>query len=132
MRLTSLSIVIALAVTAPAMAQKNTHGNADRNQPTQSAPSTTSQSLFGAATERSIRSYFQTHQTAPQGLPPGIAKKLARGKPLPPGIAKRALPAGLQGQLPSFPGREIVIVDRDVLLVDLATQVVVDILKRVL
>ena len=33
--------------------------------------------------------------TGYSSLPPGIAKNLARGKPLPPGIAKKAVPAGM-------------------------------------
>ena len=39
-------------------------------------------------------SYHQGHgKKTRNGLPPGIAKNLARGKPLPPGIAKQVLPA---------------------------------------
>jgi hypothetical protein len=65
---------------------------------------------------------------APQGLPPGIAKNLARGKPLPPGIAKRYLPGNLQGRLPARPGYEWLVVDNDILLVVAATAVIVDVL----
>ena len=64
-----------------------------------------------------------------RSLPPGIAKNLARGKPLPPGIAKQALPNGLIEKLPPVEkGYERVIVDGKVLLVEIATQVVHDIL----
>ena len=64
-----------------------------------------------------------------KGLPPGIAKNLARGKPLPPGIAKQHLPAGLVSALPAPPrGYERIIVDGRVLLVEIATQVIHDIL----
>jgi hypothetical protein len=66
-------------------------------------------------------------------LPPGIAKNLARGKPLPPGIAKRALPRDLIVQLPPVAdGYERVIVAGKILLVEIATQVVHDILVDVL
>jgi hypothetical protein len=66
-------------------------------------------------------------------LPPGIAKNLARGKPLPPGIAKRALPGDLVAQLPPVAdGYERVIVAGKILLVEIATQVVHDILVDVL
>jgi hypothetical protein len=66
-------------------------------------------------------------------LPPGIAKNLARGKPLPPGIAKRGLPSDLIVQLPPVPdGFERVIVAGKILLVEIATQVVHDILVDVL
>ena len=64
-----------------------------------------------------------------KGLPPGIAKNLQRGKPLPPGIAKQQLPSGLVTALPAPPrGYERVIVDGRVLLVEIATQVIHDVL----
>jgi hypothetical protein len=68
----------------------------------------------------------------PQGLPPGIAKNLARGKPLPPGIAKRYLPQSLLVQLPPRSGYEWIAVGRDILLVVAATAVIVDVLSDVL
>ena len=62
-------------------------------------------------------------------LPPGISKNLARGKPLPPGIAKKALPGDLSRRLPPVrDGYERVIIDGRVLLVEIATQVIHDIL----
>ncbi|MBE9554230.1 MAG: RcnB family protein [Proteobacteria bacterium] len=65
-----------------------------------------------------------------QGIPPGLAKK---GGALPPGIAKRQLPNNLLSQLPPPPrGYERVIVDNDVLLVNIATQIVHDVLTGVL
>ena len=67
-----------------------------------------------------------------KGLPPGIAKNLARGKPLPPGIAKQHLPDGLTHALPAPPrGYERIIVDGKVLLVEIATQVIHDILSDI-
>ena len=67
-----------------------------------------------------------------KGLPPGIAKNLARGKPLPPGIAKQQLPDGLVHALPAPPrGYERIIVDGKVLLVEIATQVIHDILTDI-
>lgn len=64
-----------------------------------------------------------------QGLPPGIAKNLARGKPLPPGIAKQQLPGDLSRRLPPVhDGYERVIVDGRVLLVEIATQIIHDVL----
>ena len=65
-----------------------------------------------------------------QGIPPGLARK---GGALPPGIAKKQLPNNLLAQLPPPPaGYERVIVDKDVLLVHIATQVVHDVLEHVL
>jgi hypothetical protein len=51
--------------------------------------------VFRDSDRVTFRDYFVTHKIAPQSLPPGIAKNVARGKPLPPGIAKRAVPADL-------------------------------------
>ena len=65
-------------------------------------------------------------------LPPGIAKNLQRGKPLPPGIAKNYLPDDLSARLPKRPGYERVIIDGRVILVEIATGIVRDILEDVL
>jgi len=64
-----------------------------------------------------------------KGLPPGIAMKLERGGTLPPGIAKQFLPGDLESQLPSvLRGYERRVVGADVLLVDIATGVIADII----
>jgi len=66
-----------------------------------------------------------------KGLPPGIARNLARGKALPPGIAKQSLPDGLVRALPPPPrGYERIVVDGKLLLVEIATQVIHDILSE--
>lgn len=68
-----------------------------------------------------------------QQLPPGIAKNLDRGKPLPPGIAKQVLPNDLIGRLPpARDGYERVIVDGKVVLVEIATQVIRDVLTDII
>ena len=65
-----------------------------------------------------------------KSLPPGIAMNLQRGKSLPPGIAKRALPTGLIDLLPApSRGFERIEVDGKVLLVEIATQVIHDVLE---
>ena len=62
-------------------------------------------------------------------LPPGIAKNLQRGKPLPPGIAKRDLPQGLESSLPGkHDGYESLIVGNDVVLVEIDTGKIADII----
>ena len=94
---------------------------------------------FGKDEISIIRDYYENlgrkerkDKHAGRGLPPGIAKNLARGKALPPGIAKQQLPPELVRRLPDVPdGHERIIVDGKVLLVDLATQVVRDILTDV-
>jgi hypothetical protein len=63
------------------------------------------------------------------GLPPGIAKNLARGKPLPPGLAKAYLPAQVVSSLPRLPsGFDYVVVAGKLLLVEAATQIIRDVL----
>ncbi len=87
-----------------------------------------------------IHDFFRDYHVDKKGgkkgakpLPPGIAKNLARGKPLPPGIAKRGLPSDLMVQLPPVAdGYERIIVAGKILLVEIATQVVHDILVDVL
>jgi Ni/Co efflux regulator RcnB len=95
--------------------------------------------MFSPDEVRIIASWYDEHgyganargkgQGKPKGLPPGIAKNLARGKALPPGIAKQYLPDDLVSALPAPPrGFERVIVDGRVLLVEVATQVIHDVL----
>ena len=68
-----------------------------------------------------------------KGLPPGIAKNLARGKPLPPGIAKQSLPYDLiQALPPVMDGHERIIVAGKILLIEIATHVIIDVLSDVL
>ncbi len=84
-----------------------------------------------------ILEYYRGHESQQprsgkgrKSLPPGIAKNLRRGKPLPPGIAKQVLPAGLINLLPPVPrGYERVVLDGRVLLVEIATQVIHDMLE---
>jgi hypothetical protein len=78
-----------------------------------------------------INTYFDRHSYGVQRLPPGIAKNLARGKPLPPGIAKKQLPGDLLAGLPRHPGYDYVLAGTDVLLVEIATNVVTDVLRGV-
>jgi hypothetical protein len=84
---------------------------------------------------RYYRAVAQPSQPPGRGaaLPRGIAKNLARGKTLPPGIAKQQLPSSLVRQLPPLPdGYERVVVAGKILLVEIATQVVHDVLTDVL
>ncbi len=84
-----------------------------------------------------ILEYYRGHESQQsragkgrKSLPPGIAKNLRRGKAWPPGIAKQVLPAGLIDLLPTVPrGFERVVLDGRVLLVEIATQVIHDMLE---
>ena len=63
-----------------------------------------------------------------KGLPPGLAMN---GK-MPPGIAKRQLPTALLGKLPKPPkGFERVIVDNDILLIEIATEIIHDVITDI-
>ena len=93
---------------------------------------------FSDAEVRIITAWYDDHELQKPdkakrgGLPPGIAKNLARGKSLPPGIAKQRLPQELQRALPSAPaGYDRIIVDGKILLVEVATQVIHDVLMDV-
>jgi hypothetical protein len=88
-----------------------------------------------------IRAYYRDHgsvqpgkgKKGAKGLPPGIAKNLQRGKPLPPGIAKQVLPTGLITLLPPVPhGFERIEIAGKILLVEIATQVIHDVLEDVI
>jgi len=65
-------------------------------------------------------------------LPPGLQRQLEKNGTLPPGLAKRDLPSDLSRRLPARnDGTERIIVDSDVVLVEAATGVVLDILRGV-
>jgi hypothetical protein len=63
-------------------------------------------------------------------LPPGIAKQLARNGQLPPGLEYHPLPRDLVVQLPPLqPGYRYTIVDDKVLLVQAASNLILDVLE---
>ncbi len=67
------------------------------------------------------------------GLPPGLENQLKLSGKLPPGLEGRELPSGLKGRLPPpGHGTRRVIIGRDVVLVDKAKNVVLDILRDVI
>lgn len=64
-------------------------------------------------------------------LPPGIQKNLARGKPLPPGIAKKLVPGPMLNRLPQYSGYEWRVAGTELILVNLATLAVAEVLQQV-
>lgn len=82
--------------------------------------------------ERILAHYASVGSSGGAGLPPGIRKNLARGKPLPPGIARKMAPAALVSELSIPRGYEVVEVGLDVLLVEAATGVIHDVLMDVI
>ena len=93
--------------------------------------------VFSSREASIILEYYRGHDSQQRrtgkglkSLPPGIAKNFRRGKPLPPGIAKQVLPAGLIDLLPPAPrGFERIALNGRVLLVEIATQVIHDMLE---
>lgn len=71
------------------------------------------------------------HYTGYRPLPPGIAKNLARGKPLPPGIAKKSAPSRIVRELPTYPDYEWKRCGTDLVLVQIATQIVAEVLTNI-
>ncbi len=65
-------------------------------------------------------------------LPPGLQKHLDERGALPPGLAKRDLPTDLRSALPWRIDEEFLIIDDDVVLIERATGVVLDVLENVL
>ena len=65
--------------------------------------------------------------------PPGLARQVERNGTRPPGLARRGLPEGVAKLLPrAAPGTERVIIGNDVVLVEQATNRVLDVLRDVL
>ncbi len=76
-----------------------------------------------------IHDWYSQHPVGNvEALPPGIRMRLARGKPLPPGIAKKVAPTGLRSRIRLPDGYQVFEVGLDVLLVEVATGIVHDVL----
>ena len=95
-----------------------------------------------SATERAlIGDYVQKAKASSQGLPPGLAnrplppglqKHIDRTGRLPPGLEKRRLPGDLRGLLPYRKGLDYRVVGNDIVLIETATSLILDIMKGVL
>jgi Ni/Co efflux regulator RcnB len=146
LRVSAAILAIFLAAAAPALAQGKSKGKGADN-PGQGKDEITTEEVIEGVTagvldavlsddeRKIIHGYFHEHPDAVgkvKELPPGIRKKLARGGAMPPGIAKQALPDGLHRRLPPRDGQHYEIVGTDVVLVQTATKVIVDVLKDVL
>ena len=118
-------LLLALPLAATASAQDNGRGrDKSPNSAAQAVPG------FSASERQTIADYFTRNVYTVEALPPGIVKKLARGKPLPPGIAKRSLPRDLTTALPARDGFEITIFGDRIVLLE-ASGLVVDILQEI-
>lgn len=140
------AFVLLLAAAGPALAQgksdskgKGNPGKPDNDVSSEEVIEGVTAGVLGSVLNdderRIIRNYFGEHPKAAgkvKELPPGIRKKIARGGTMPPGIAKQVLPDGLHRQLPQRDGYDYEIVGNDVVLVEDATRVIVDVLRDVL
>jgi hypothetical protein len=122
--------VALLLAVLPCMPVTAGNGHKNGGQPVVSSGQISAYITLGE--RQTILGYFQQHPAGAKPLPPGIAKKIARGGAMPPGIAKRYFPADLVGILPPRPGQQWVIAGTDVLLIQMATNVVVDLLRGAL
>jgi len=123
------AVLFMLLGPTAAMGQKKPKGNA------QPGPAVTIQAgiAFSLHEREQIVAFFG--ERGPEGvkpLPPGIRKNLARGKPLPPGIAKKTLAPELIRLLPPRSGYDVVQVGWDVVLVEVATGIIHDVLMDVI
>ena len=131
-----LMAAVALASPVPAQAGGMGNGNSgghnkDATPGTGTGAVTATVSLITGYERSTILGYVQNHQASFSGmrpLPPGIAKKVARGGSLPPGIAKRYFPNDLLAQLPPRPGQQWMFMGTDVVLLNTATQLILDVL----
>ncbi len=67
-----------------------------------------------------------------QQLPPGLQKHIERTGRLPPGLEKRELPGDLRGLLPYRTGQDYRVVGNDIVLIETATELILDVMQGVL
>lgn len=130
-----------LAVVAPALSlaqgkgKDKVRGNSGSGKP---GPGNSINIVFSAADLSAIWDYYGANPNwippAARSLPPGLVKKLQRGKPLPPGWQKKmaGFPGDLDGRLGPLPGGyRRVIVDRWAFVIATATNTIMDIIDLV-
>ncbi|WP_162801174.1 anti-virulence regulator CigR family protein [Azospirillum brasilense] len=145
----ALALLVVLCITGPALADKPdwTGGPGGGHGKPQGGPSYEFQGresqgrdskgrASGGAVSRGevtiIRDYFVAHPVGTTALPPGIAKKLARGQPLPPGIAKKMAPVELRQRVPvCMNGWECILAGADMLILDAVHGTIADIVRGV-
>lgn len=124
----SATVAILVAGFVPTGAQAQGRGRGGGGA--QAAPAVDTLSLD---VKLRIREFYQAHPVEDaKPLPPGIRRNLARGKPLPPGIAKKTAPEDVRSVVSVPEGFELVEVGLDVLLVEVATDLIHDVLRDVI
>lgn len=126
-------VLVAVLTATTALARQNDKGpRGPKGRESQGVEVVVRAGGVNLTVQRTIRAYYADKPKKANGLPPGVARKYARGKRLPPGIAKQVLPPDLERQLPVQPGYQYVAVESDVLLIAVSTGIVVDILLDIL
>ena len=133
-----ISALVVTLAAAPVLADppegkgKGRHG---KHQDAQESTTSSATSLVTAGISAAVARQYAIDSGVKMGgykpLPPGIQKNLARGKPLPPGIAKKAAPSAMLGRLPRHAGYEWQLAGTDLVLVQIGTAIVADVLKDV-
>ena len=139
-----LAATLALSLAPPgALAEKggkhgNGKGNSGHEMRDDGAGSVSVEFHFGDSDRRTVREYYQSPargKKCPPGLakknngcmPPGQAKKWARGRSLPHDLVVYDLPSDLRYRLPPPPaGHRYVQLGADVLMIAIGTSMVVD------
>ena len=122
---TGLVLVFPLIGLAPIQAHAQGRGNRERAV----APA---EITLSVELKAQIEDFYSSRtESDVEALPPGIRRRLERGKPIPPGIAKKTAPPELQSRLELPDGYEIVEVGLDVLLVEVATNIIHDVLMDI-
>ncbi len=130
-----LSLFVFLAETAEAQGQNGNRGrgNGGGNDDGGVTVEFTAELSFSFGDRTQIQAYYTSNPTPGlEALPPGIRKNLTRGKSIPPGIAKRFPPDALRSSLSAPPQYDVVVVGWDVLLVEVATGIIHDVLMDVI
>jgi len=122
---------LAIAFTALTAADAAAQGNGNKKS-AKPAASVERHGTVIVTTDDEVRVFRQYYsgKKKPKALPPGIARNLARGKPLPPGLSKSRLPADLVRRLPERQGYEWAVASDVVILID-AGGIVRDILRNI-
>ncbi len=97
--------------------------------------------VISTAERALIGDYVRKAKTSGQGLPPGLAqrqlppglqKHIERTGRLPPGLEKRRLPGDLRALLPYRKGTDYRVVGNDIVLIETATELILDVMQGVL
>ncbi len=117
-----------------------TQGKANKSKSDDISTGALLATIISAAERALIGDYVQKAKASSQGLPPGLAhrplppglqKHIDRTGRLPPGLQKRSLPGDLRGLLPYRKGLDYRVVGNDIVLIETATNLILDIMKGV-